>query len=248
MWIDLPGTANLRDVGGVPARDGRTVARGRLYRAANLQQLLPESVARLTGELGVTDVVDLRTDTERARSGPGPADGRVRVHRHDLLPPVPEHLADSPLMPWQHGPEEADLADTYLAYLRDRPDSVVGALRAIAAADGAALVHCAAGKDRTGTVVGLALLCVGVSRADVVADYAATNERLDELTALLLQDPVYAVNPRTGQPVQAWPTPAPVFEKFLAGIDERYGGPLLWLAAQGWTGADTARLEGSLLG
>ena len=62
----------------------------------------------------------------------------------------------------------------YLAYLRHRPDSVVEAVRTMAAPGGAVLVHCAAGKDRTGVVVALALAAAGVSRGAVVADYVAT--------------------------------------------------------------------------
>ena len=53
----------------------------------------------------------------------------------------------------------------YLRYLADRPDSVVGALEDIATGPGPVLVHCAAGKDRTGVVVAMALAAVGVERA-----------------------------------------------------------------------------------
>src|SRR5271154_6529912 len=69
----------------------------------------------------------------------------------------------------------------YLGYLEDRPDQVVAALRSIAHSEGAALVHCAAGKDRTGVVVALALTVAGVDPQAVVADYAATAERTEAI-------------------------------------------------------------------
>ena len=68
-------------------------------------------------------------------------------------------------LPWVDLEPEVELDDPiasiYFSYLLDRPDSVLAALRAIASAPGAALVHCAAGKDRTGTLVALALSVAG---------------------------------------------------------------------------------------
>ena len=82
----------------------------------------------------------------------------------------------------------------YLAYLRHRPDSVVEAVRTMAEPGGAVLVHCAAGKDRTGVVVALALSAAGVSRDAVVADYVATGDRLEAVLARLLASPTYAAD------------------------------------------------------
>ncbi|MDO5286301.1 MAG: tyrosine-protein phosphatase [Actinomycetia bacterium] len=244
-WIDLPGTANLRDVGGLVTSDGRTVRSGRLLRSANLEQLDDQALARLRDELGVSDVIDLRSDSERAKAGPPRAlAAGIRVHPLDLHQPMPKHLVGT-LLPWQHEPGEGDLADLYLTYL-DRPDSLLAALRVIAGAPGATLVHCAAGKDRTGTVVGIALLTVGVPRDTVVADYALSNERLDEVTELLLRDPVYAVNPVTGRPVRAAATPGSMLEAFFDRIDARHGSLAQWLGSQGWTSADTEALKHSL--
>ncbi len=63
IWIDLDGLANLRDVGGIPAVDGGAIAPGRLLRSDNLQTLTAADVAALI-DLGLTDVVDLRSDYE----------------------------------------------------------------------------------------------------------------------------------------------------------------------------------------
>ena len=104
----------------------------------------------------------------------------------------------------------------YIGYLEDRPDSVVGALRAIAEAQGAALVHCAAGKDRTGVVIALALTAVGVPSDEVVADYVATGERIELILDRLRSSPTYAGDvdnipahehdPRPEIMAASWPT------------------------------------------
>ena len=71
MWIDLDGLANLRDVGGIPTVDGGKIIPGRLLRSDNLQTLTTSDVDQLLG-LGLTDVIDLRSDYEAQREGPTP--------------------------------------------------------------------------------------------------------------------------------------------------------------------------------
>ena len=60
-WIELDGLVNMRDLGGLPTRDGGRTASGRLIRSDNLQDLTDADVARLVDELGVSDIIDLRT-------------------------------------------------------------------------------------------------------------------------------------------------------------------------------------------
>ena len=72
-----------------------------------------------------------------------------------------------------------EVASVYFSYVVDRPDSVLAALRAVARAPGAALVHCAAGKDRTGTLVALALSVADADRQAIIDDYAASSERVE---------------------------------------------------------------------
>ena len=197
-WLDLEGAANARDLGGLPLEDGGVTASGVLLRSDNLQGLTPADVRRLVDELGVAVVVDLRTGVEVALEGPGPlvADGRVDIRHRDLYPEVGDHTdaaADDTVFPWiaarGSNREESPAVHAYLGYLRDRPDSLLGALRDIAHADGAALVHCAAGKDRTGVVCMLALAVAGAPREAIVADFVATGERIGALMARLRASP-----------------------------------------------------------
>jgi protein tyrosine/serine phosphatase len=138
-------------------------------------------------------------------------------------------------------------SEHYLSYLATRPDSVVAALDAIASSEGAAIVHCAAGKDRTGTVVGLALKVVGVADDLVIADYAASAERVPAIMARLRASTAYAANLQDKTIAQQSPT-TDTMRMLLRTLDERYGGALGWLDTQGWTRADTDRLRRKLLG
>ena len=68
------------------------------------------------------------------------------------------------------------LARHYLQYLTLRGDNVIAGLRIIAASSGANVLHCAAGKDRTGTLAAVVLAALRVPRETIVADYAASNQ------------------------------------------------------------------------
>ena len=134
-------------------------------------------------------VVDLRTANEVDLEGPGPLVGRIDI-RHRSLYPERGARTDVAVEDIMIG--NAPIVDVYLGYLNHRPDSFVGALEDIAAGSGATLVHCAAGKDRTGMVCALALETVGVSREAIVADYVATAERISLIMARLRASSTYA--------------------------------------------------------
>jgi protein tyrosine/serine phosphatase len=262
-WIELDGLVNLRDVGGIPTSSGETVATARLLRSDNLQSLTDADVDALL-ELGLTDVVDLRSDYEAEMEGPGPLAGHpeVAIHQLSLFREWREGVGDEKpderpevlpeeALPWVDlEPSVAldnQVASHYLSYLVDRPDSVLAALRTIAGAEGATLVHCAAGKDRTGTIVALALLLVGADRDAVVADYAASSERMQAIVDRLMSSPTYAENLRD-RPLSSHLTYPETMESLLDHIDAEYGGVVALLARLGWTDADTERLRAKLLG
>jgi hypothetical protein len=134
----------------------------------------------------------------------------------------------------------------YIGYLEDRPDSVVNALRTIAAAPGAALVHCAAGKDRTGVVIAMALSAVGVPREQVIADYVATGERIEQILDRLRSSPTYAADIDTIPAHEHDPRPE-IMSRFLTHLDDNHGGPVAWLAEQGFDQHDVDRLRAKLL-
>ncbi len=134
----------------------------------------------------------------------------------------------------------------YIGYLEDRPDQVVAALRSIAQSPGAALVHCAAGKDRTGVVVALALTAAGVRRDAVIADYAATGERMAAVLDRLRSTPTYASDTNSRPDEDHMPR-AETMAWFLDEIGASYGGVLAWLDQHGFGPADVAALRAKLL-
>jgi protein tyrosine/serine phosphatase len=253
-WIELEGAVNVRDLGGLPTTDGGTTVSGRLLRSENLQELTPGDIARLVDEIGVTTVVDLRSANEVTIEGPAPLDALASV-RHAHHPVLREFLDVSDTVKAVLLTEAADadrqrypadhMCGHYLGYLENRPEEVVGALRSIATAPGAAIVHCAAGKDRTGVIVALTLTLAGVEPEAVVADYAASDERIEAIIERLSRSKMYAggVN---GTSVRAHAPRAETMRAFLEQIGPRYGGLESWLAANGFTAAESGRLRAKL--
>jgi protein tyrosine/serine phosphatase len=208
---------------------GGATASGVLLRSDNLQGLTPRDVATLEG-LGVSQVVDLRTANEVDLEGPGPLVGRMDI-RHRSLYPERGARTDVAVEDIMIG--NAPIVDVYLGYLNHRPDSFVGALDDIAAGSGATLVHCAAGKDRTGMVCALALETVGVSREAIVADYVLTAERISLIMARLRASPTYAAD-LDDQPDETHAPRADTLEAVFEALDSRFGGPLAWLEGHGF--------------
>jgi protein-tyrosine phosphatase len=253
-WIDLEGAVNVRDVGGTPTADGGEIVDRRLLRSENLQELTAQDIALLVDEIGVTTVVDLRSTRELMIEGPAPLDAVDGV-QHAHHPVLKEFLdasdtvAAALLLTAQA--EDAErypddlMTGHYLGYLENRPEEVVGALRSIIAAPGAAVVHCAAGKDRTGVVVALALTVAGVEPEVIVADYVATNERIEEIIDRLSRSKMYGGSVST-KPVRAHEARAETMRAFLQQLDARYGGLPKWLADNGFTADETAQLRARL--
>jgi protein-tyrosine phosphatase len=254
VWIDLEGAVNVRDVGGLPTEDGGETVYGRLLRSENLQELSPADVRKLVGEIGVTTVVDLRTTGEVELEGPGPLDAVPSV-RHAYHPVLPElgsrtdAVAEALLLKkreldMSRFPDDI-MCGHYLGYLEERPEEVTGALRSIATSAGAAIVHCAAGKDRTGVIIALALTVAGVEPEVIVADYMATEERMEAIIERLARSRTYASDV-TSRPVRAHAPREETMKSFLEQLHVRYGGLPQWLAGNGFTGDELSLLRAKL--
>lgn len=156
------GLVNLRDVGGLPLTGGGATRRGVLYRgdASYVGDMAPTTVSIWPP----AHVVDLRTEREASKTAFEWPAGTV-LHRSPLHEAaVPENIR-----------AEGDIASLYRFILDEVPDRVAAASDVVTrASTGPVLVHCAAGKDRTGIVIAALLLSAGVEPAAVVADYVAT--------------------------------------------------------------------------
>ncbi len=257
-WIELDGAVNVRDLGALATDDGRATAPGRLLRGDNLQDLSPSDVRKLVTGLGVTTVIDLRSPWEVTSEGPGPLTrvGSVRHVYHSVLPelgeatdaaaPAADALANRRDGARSRYPDDVRCG-YYLGYLEDRPDQVVAAVRSIADAPGAALVNCAAGKDRTGVVIALALTTAGVTREAVVADYAASAERMEAILDRLRASKTYASDIDSTPVLDQAPRPQ-TMAAFLGQLDARHGGAVGWLAEHGFGPQEAGRLRAKLVG
>jgi protein-tyrosine phosphatase len=242
-WIELDGAVNVRDLGSLPTEDGGTTKSGVLLRSDNLQGLSDKDVRRLADDLGVRTVLDLRTPSEVQLEGPGPlvAEGLRHVNL-DLIPTWDVTGAGADRIVPHEQREANDLSHFYLTYLDHAGAEVVSALRVIADdSSGAIVVHCAAGKDRTGVVVALALVVAGVRREDVVADYALTGERIEAVRDRLAASPTYAEDMKS-RPLDDMRPHALSMRHFLDRMDER-GGVAAWLTAQGFGPDEQAALR-----
>ena len=266
-WVRLEGTTNMRDLGGLPTLDGGRTRSGRVLRSDNLQTLTPGDVRVLVEEVGLREVIDLRTTAEILLEGRGPLREVPQVvHRHfsllperghhtdvfaveeDEVPEVPEGWVESllPRSTPDHAQAEPPGVRAYLGYLHDRGEAVVGAVRALASArDGASVVHCAAGKDRTGVVVALSLSVAGVPHEEIVADYAMTAEIIDALVAKLAASPTYAEDMEHRDVALHTPR-AETMDRVLTLLDERHGGPAGWLREHGFGDDEQAALRARL--
>jgi len=269
-WLHLDGTTNTRDLGGLPTVDGGVTAFSRVLRSDNLQTLSEDDVRTLVEEVGLTEVVDLRTTAEILLEGRSPLrDVDSVTHRHFTLLPERGKLTDvfaaeetdeevraalpadwfESLLPRQVAPGdegEPPAVRSYLGYLTDGTDNVVAALRSLAhGGPGAAVVHCAAGKDRTGVVCALALAVAGVEPEAIIADYAQTAEVIDALVAKLATHPTYAED-MTHREVAVHTPQAETMRRVLELLEERWGGPIGWLAAQGFGADEQAALRARL--
>lgn len=238
--IDVEGTYNLRDIGGLPVAAGGRTRSGVLYRSDALDALTPAG-HRALASLGLHLVLDLRSDQE-IELAPSAVDGLgLAVRTLSLLP-----AAD----PTQQAMNDYSLHTLYRLLVDARGPQLVEAVQTLSRADGPALVHCTAGKDRTGVVVALALEAVGVEREAVVADYAATQTHLaGEWAERMLAQ----VGAGWGVPEDAiveivTTSPAPVMAELLDHVDASYGGAVAYLRTHGLGQADLARLGERLVG
>ena len=172
---------NFRDYGGY-AVDDRLLARGRLYRAAHQARATDTDVARLAA-LKLAAVVDLRRPSERraqpSRRPPGWA-GTLIESGHDDGGEAP-HLTFLKTADLTEASGRAFMTETYrrLPFEAAHVDLFGRYFRLLGEAEGAVLIHCAAGKDRTGLLAALTHSLLGVAQDDLMADYLETNRAVN---------------------------------------------------------------------
>jgi protein-tyrosine phosphatase len=230
---------NFRDLGGLPARDGRRIRHGRLYRSAQLS-CLAEADHEAFAAIGIRTIMDLRRPFEITEFGRlALVDGFVLRDvylRHRLW--EPQDTADV-------AARARYLADRYRDMAEEAAPDIGEALRVIADPSTCpVVVHCVAGKDRTGVVIGLVLALLGVEDDVIADDFAASGPEQSRLTDWFLTKLPTAHDPRPEYLL----APRDTMLTFLTELREQHGSVEAYVASTGVTNRDVASMLDHLLG
>ena len=170
---EVPSHANLRDVGGLPTRDGGSVARGRLFRGADLCTVDPTIAAHLVEGVGIRRVVDLRMEAEAACGNTTLPGACERVHLPLFAAVLPHWSTTLDRTP-------PSTAQRYLEMTREGLPTLRRVVELLADSPSLpTLIHCVAGRDRTGIVIATVLDLLGVADEVIASDYALSAVRDD---------------------------------------------------------------------
>jgi hypothetical protein len=231
---------NFRDLGGLSTADGRKVKRGKVFRSDNLGRL-QERDKDTFAALGIRRVIDLRRVGEVASLGRIPEWTRVAWHHHHL-----EHEM------WDHSTYTEEigvarwLADRYRDLLESGAADIARVITLLSDVDeGPTVVHCVAGKDRTGLVSAMVLALLEVPDDEIANDYALTE----------LSEPAYTAWMRSADPAEAakaqppfyTQTPADAMRLTMAELRDRHGTPRDYLLSSGMNAQTLQQLRARLI-
>ncbi|MBA8825676.1 rhodanese-related sulfurtransferase [Saccharopolyspora lacisalsi] len=219
---------NLRDLGGLPTEDEEVTATGVLYRsdAPHYGDCAPEGMAQWPPAA----VVDLR-DSAELKADRHPLTGLSTVYSV----PVLEGLRSSPDEEW------LSLSALYEYILEYAPGRILEIFRIAVETEGPVLLHCAAGKDRTGVASALLLRTAGVRPDAIVADYVRTDRNMYRVLQRLDQAPALPPGVEEEAVKELISAPTEAIETVLNELDGSEGGATGWLLAQGATSAEIER-------
>ena len=236
---------NFRDLGGYTTRGGHVTAWRKLYRSSEIHTMTEVDAARARDELGVKTVIDLRQPAVAA----GDADGSL------ARPPTRYHnipLIDDGDMP-EDSAGPSPVAAVPIDYLRrlEQPQYGKGIVRALRrfGEPGAlpAVVHCSAGKDRTGLVAAVLLGVLGVEDEDIVRDYALTARYMPRLLDHWWENENKTQSTRYEHlPPYIYDARPETMEHVLDTVKQRYGSMRGYLERHGGDAALVRSLENAL--
>lgn len=234
---------NWRDLGGLPTVDGRRTGSGLLFRSDTLQEVSDADARRLAEDMGLRTVVDLRFAGEVVREGRGALENHDVV-RHLSVPLVSVDLS----VPGTAVPLiTADMhVPHYLGFLTVSGDQFRTIAETLAADGLPAVVHCAAGKDRTGVVVAVILDAVGVTREAIVADYVRTRDAYAQVHERLQRLESYR-GYIDQQPPEVLDASPETISGFLDGLHEQHGSGAEYLQSVGVSAGTVSALRSALV-
>jgi protein-tyrosine phosphatase len=245
LW--LPGAVNFRDIGGYRTHDGRTTRWGQVYRAGSMAELSDDEVAYLD-RLGLRLSYDLRTSDEAGRQPDRLPAAATPLHR-PIVGNVSRLRRIVTLYRKRHHIQEV-LEAVYIVMLDQNTQIFADIFHTAAVPANLPLViHCTAGKDRTGLATALLLSALGVPEETVVADYTLSNHAFDVLAGRMQPEMRRLYSFGFGE-VQLRPfllAEARTMEAALAYIRQRYGSLDWYLQKAGVTDEILERVRDNLL-
>jgi protein-tyrosine phosphatase len=230
--IELDGVTGFRDVGGIPAAGG-VIRSGRLFRSGHLAGLGEQAADAVRAR--IRRIIDLRADEEAAAD--------VTAVEGVAITRLPLYLGSTR----SFFVEDYSLDEIYAHLLSRSSEQLVAAVRIIAAGE-PTLVHCTAGKDRTGVTIALALAAVGADREAIVSDYALTGRLIPDEHRRATSARLAATYP---QSQHAWmlatESPAEVMRATLEALDAEWGSAADYLLAHGFSIEELAALRAALV-
>lgn len=240
--LSIEGMSNVRDLGGLPTRDGKKVKAGVVVRSDNPKGMTEQGHIDLMTVVGPRTMIDLRIEVEVEHDGYTIRDESVTVVNFPMLPlsgVTPEQIEAGAF---------DNLVDDYMGQIEINGDSVLGALRLIASSDQhPILYHCTAGKDRTGIVSAMLLDILGVEHETIAADYHLTTENMLPIIERIRNAPVYKENGLAFAPAWIFSSDPETMLAFLERMTAKYGSAEGWALQHGLNQAEIDAIREHLL-
>lgn len=253
-FISIEGSLNLRDFGGYRNRAGQQVKTGKLFRCGNMAEI-PEHAWDDFAALDIGVICDLRSH-EEVENAPTPAAGPFACRVHIPIWPGSSNQFQQSVQGTRR-PERDDFINFMTAITReiarDHVEAYKQLMRELVATDRGFLLHCSAGKDRTGIGAALILTLLEVDRETIVHDYLVSNEAEDLFLRMKARMEENIRESGLGHEVdeEIVRILSGVRAEYLQGafeeIDEHYGGIHGYMEAIGISSADEKHLKERLL-
>jgi hypothetical protein len=234
------GIYNFRNLGDLVLDNHTRTKSGVLFRSDAFGDVTVKDIYHLEQTLGITRLIDLRSDSEIAAEKPTPFIGRGIDYRH-------RPIEIDPAIARKFAPAGEKLAYRYLEYIEHSGKSIIAAVKDLAESKSkVTVVHCRAGKDRTGVVIAVVLSLLEVSSRNISRDYAITSFAMPRILELLRESPFYAANANR-LPDEMHTAEESTMIRFLELICNRHGSVELWALKNGLTRDEILNLKKNLI-
>ena len=234
------GLFNFRDVGGLTTKGAQRVKSNVLFRSDAFNDASAADERLLLEELKINRVIDLRTNREISSEKPSVLLQEGISYRRREIDSGPGNAIEN-------APPGGRLALRYMQYFDYGRESIVSAVRDLSEiGEWRTVIHCRAGKDRTGVVTAVVLDLLGVSNEDIAEDYSLTALAMPDIMNRLRQSPTYSENVKK-LPDEMYSATKETMIKFLELAKQELGAFESWLLANGVMERELDQLRDNLL-